>query len=733
MNETEIQNGLCGTFRKCGVEDWLHHFASFANRWEEPFLNSMLDSLKHAELFGEDGWAFMREAEKEGCNEDETFEWVQNVAEHLVEAAKSRSEQGPTTVIQNTPSEPIQSEAIIPPPNRRRSQRLATLARPLFAGENKILLKETSQTAWACAAEFKLVNNEKNRIDNEQKICGGATELIYNDPTRRFVHGLTIEGDVIRLWRFDRCQTCVSDDLDYHREPLPFICFLLFILFAPSTELGFDPTVRRREVEDGGRTVIAYQYQVEGRFFLTQGNPISEDAAYFINSRSTRVWTAKEVFFLPSSEHFNLSEEVYVIKDAYLFEEADLEQDIQRKIFAKLRELDDTNASEGNSTQYYEEAKPYFLEILMDSVVDLSCGSSDPQLDITPDVLTVPAVFTGRSPYSLPKLTEGSQRVSQRDVEKNFKHDPPPPNPIETHRRKHIRTVFKERCQSVYELTDAKAFVRCLRDATKGLMYLRLAGYVHRDISAGNCLWHGHSGTGKIADLEYSRPFDQLSNHDPRMGTPAFMAAEYQSHDYLFLKESVKHRKGRVFTETKSPSQTNIAFVFNFYHDLESIFWVCLWFLVYRPPEVVYTAIQNVDGTFKANLSSLANKYLSCGVGGNSERNNLLLFDRHMDSLQDLLLDGCGYQKCRFLVHMTEVIAIMKEAYTKLENSDPRHWSLQDFEVTWHKEVIQIFQVVLEALPEGPLPVRRIISAEGKRSLVDGESEEQRELKKVKR
>jgi len=243
---------------------------------------------------------------------------------------------------------------------------------------------------------------------------------------------------------------------------------LLFILFAPLTELGFDPTVRRREVEDGGRTVIAYQYQVEDRFFLTQGNPISEDAAYFINSRSTRVWAARELFSLPRSEHFNLSEEVYVVKDTYLFEDTELEQDIQRKIFAKLRELDDTNASEGNATQYYKEAKPYFLEILMDSVVDLSCGSGDPRLDVTPDVLTVSAVFTGRSPYSFPKLMEGSQRVSQRDVEKNFKHDPPPPNSTGSHRRKHIRTVFKECCQSVYELTDAKVFVQCLRDATKG-------------------------------------------------------------------------------------------------------------------------------------------------------------------------------------------------------------------------------------------------------------------------
>ncbi len=38
-----------------------------------------------------------------------------------------------------------------------------------------------------------------------------------------------------------------------------------------------------------------------------------------------------------------------------------------------------------------------------------------------------------------------------------------------------------------------------------GLAYLRLAGFVHRDISPGNCLIY--EGQMKISDLEYARKY----------------------------------------------------------------------------------------------------------------------------------------------------------------------------------------------------------------------------------
>ena len=48
------------------------------------------------------------------------------------------------------------------------------------------------------------------------------------------------------------------------------------------------------------------------------------------------------------------------------------------------------------------------------------------------------------------------------------------------------------------------------------LRYMRMAGFVHRDVSTGNCLWHAASSRGKLSDIEYARPFDELIGHDPR-------------------------------------------------------------------------------------------------------------------------------------------------------------------------------------------------------------------------
>lgn len=47
-----------------------------------------------------------------------------------------------------------------------------------------------------------------------------------------------------------------------------------------------------------------------------------------------------------------------------------------------------------------------------------------------------------------------------------------------------------------------------------GLKYMHMAGFVHRDISGGNCLWY--NGQGKISDLEYAKLYEQLSEHDAR-------------------------------------------------------------------------------------------------------------------------------------------------------------------------------------------------------------------------
>ena len=43
------------------------------------------------------------------------------------------------------------------------------------------------------------------------------------------------------------------------------------------------------------------------------------------------------------------------------------------------------------------------------------------------------------------------------------------------------------------------------------LKYLRQAGFVHGDVSAGNCLFFPKDSLGKISDLEYAKHYDDVT------------------------------------------------------------------------------------------------------------------------------------------------------------------------------------------------------------------------------
>ncbi|KAI0044914.1 hypothetical protein FA95DRAFT_1451311, partial [Auriscalpium vulgare] len=88
---------------------------------------------------------------------------------------------------------------------------------------------------------------------NETEIMSAATDVIYNDPCRRFMTGFTIEKDRMRLWYFCRAHILVSHSFNLHEEPQLLIRFLLYVQCAPRFDLGYDPTVTRCWVNVEGK------------------------------------------------------------------------------------------------------------------------------------------------------------------------------------------------------------------------------------------------------------------------------------------------------------------------------------------------------------------------------------------------------------------------------------------------------------------------------------------------
>ncbi|KAJ6477384.1 hypothetical protein C8R47DRAFT_1289190 [Mycena vitilis] len=545
---------------------------------------------------------------------------------------------------------------------------------PLPKADTPLLSKENSNTA--LIAEYKPTDGPANTMDDERKLIGAATALMYNDPRRRHLMGFTIEDDQMRMWYFCRGHVCVSVAFNFQ-----------------TTELGYDPSIDRLTIKnDDGKDVIAYQYKVDDTYYLTQGHPLSEDAAYRMKVRmmimGAEGWTKK------------LEDKECVLKDVWLYENTLLEHEIKEAIFDALKNKDDTE-----KTTHATDAEPYFMTYAHDWKVE---SEHLPSGDCTPSLPEgwKPAQFS-RQCQGLATPESSAQRTPSVDT---LDVSAPIAGSLQHHARIHVRTVTKEVCQTLDEMTDYKTVLEYIIQIVQVLRYMYLAGFVHRDISPGNCLWHAPMGQAKISDLEYARSFSELSGHDPRTGTPSFMAAEYQSQEHLFKEIPFVRKRNRI------PSPT--FFTFNFYHDLESVFWLYAWFLHQCPPARLTLS----DEEKKLLLKSHAD-YIHCGIGGTALRNGLVLKGDGVTRLVDQL--ATVYRDIDFLLDGLGSLEILRAAYKLLEATEPRrdkegnplHWEETNFQPQVYDKFRQCFQVIRGDLSklEDTVPVQRLVPPSVKR------------------
>ncbi|KAJ6511334.1 hypothetical protein C8R47DRAFT_1314332 [Mycena vitilis] len=544
------------------------------------------------------------------------------------------------------------------------------------------LARENSETAVIATLEH-----------NEQKMITAAANVMYNDPRRRFIMGFTIEEQRMRLWYFCRSHVCVSLPFDFQTEPRDFIRFLLTIIFSTPAELGFDPTVTRRVVERENKPFVAYQYRVRDDYYLTVGYPLSEAAALHLVSRATRVWIAKKMIRAEGKWTGRLEEEghQYVLKDVWLYDDVRLERDIQTAIFAALEAKDKT----GNTT-HATDAKPYFMTIIEDWKVNWEdlplgedCSAAAPDGWMPARSSSLGQVLATSGPASLCTCSE-----CLKTSETALAHQ----------QRIHVRTVFYEVCQILHEMSDYRTFTKYIIDIVQILRYMRLAGFVHRDVSPGNCLWHGPSGKAKISDLEYARPFSELSGHEPRTGTPSFMAVEYQMRKHLYVP------RPRSADPFQPPQPTPKFFNFNYYHDLESVFWLYMWFLHYYPPGAL-----TLDDKTKEILSMSAHKYLVANVDGNSYRSTLMGSTDEARGLAEDLMLVYGIKFYPLLAGISETIGFLLTAFKALEatapvtvNNEPRRWDEINFQDEVYDQMQEFFARLRETPPFqlGDIPVQ---------------------------
>ena len=353
---------------------------------------------------------------------------------------------------------------------------------------------------------------------------------------------------------------------------------------------------------------IQYEIKVGNRTYKTI-DILSNFAAHTIVGRATRVLLVRDV----------KSQEEFVLKDVWLAKGRQPEHEVRSNL------LDDIQAKLGEpemkeverhlftpinhcivQTQVNGKAVDDDTDEVIMRKVDLSGVKQFSVMDSIQEKHTVEAV--GQTPHT-------SEHVNTRATKPNAKGI--------THRY-HYRIVYKEYATPLYEVNRLSLVMMTLEDLVKGRSCLPLqssdsaqfflvlnifhrAGWVHRDISAGNVFLLQKHELFKLGDLELAKKMGKESKdgeHDVRTvriilfsmpfvlpsqtkGTLDFMSVEVERQGYLFI-----------------PVDSNVKFFYhNSLHELESVWWLATWILFFHYP--VGTAATGSLNTQKAAVNEL--------------------------------------------------------------------------------------------------------------------------------
>ncbi|KAK0475131.1 hypothetical protein IW261DRAFT_1647127 [Armillaria novae-zelandiae] len=533
-------------------------------------------------------------------NEAMYFKGLETIAAAVVKEAKSMLGRDPTAIMQTWPNQIALSEG-------RKGQfmsdghfalcesRGARLAKDESSLPSKYLCHYGRKEALACdrveIEEYKLKDTWEDEndvgdvlvtvqwlakaddcdIQNNKKVLGNAAQMLYADPSRRFMFGMTIANTTTRLWYFSRARVVVSESFNFITEYRHLIHYIVSMSFGSTEALGYDSSITRVAVPltgDPARFRIQYDYVIDGETYRTV-ECLSSFRASGIISRATRVWTVRKLGDKTKQE--------WALKDFWIPLDGKMESEVQQDIFKRIEEKDPD--AKNDPTLY----RQYFMDIKACEVVR-TC--TDGKADTITDLLGPYKLYDVKRGPSSSAASIRSTLIFSNTADPVGGHLSARSEHRHSHRvytgRKHVRVLFSEVGTPLDTVQNQKELFTGLLHAYRGLRYLYFASYVHRDFSSGNILLC--SGKGKISDLEYCKVFQSEGpQSDPKMGTPAFMAMEVQCKRYLFKPMQIADKAAAVSAlasiDCSNPflNQQTVPvtpFLHNFYHDAESLWWI---------------------------------------------------------------------------------------------------------------------------------------------------------------
>ncbi|KAF1996945.1 serine/threonine-protein kinase Sgk2 [Amniculicola lignicola CBS 123094] len=394
--------------------------------------------------------------------------------------------------------------------------------------------------------ELKSNAREDNHSSTWLDLVRYAREIFSAQDTRRFVHGFTICGSMMRLWEFDRLGAIGSTAFDINKDGEMFVSAILGYLWMSEEELGFDPTI----MENNGRyTDIQRNGQTE-RLYLGELMKRQRSVA----GRATTCWRG-------SLE--DKGDGRVVIKDSWEYEERPEEGLL-------LKEA--TEAGVENVARYYHHETVRVGGEMDDVLYNVRKGLSEAggrnafqQRRSMPSEPTTSSVIPSASSSKRGRSTSRSKTMTRKRSSSCLQPSMPPPkrscsdSPVkqdaaQRRNRVHRRLVMRDIGKSIYEASSPQAILTGLLGGIKGHESLLEAKILHRDISIGNVVLNMAEDDGFLIDLDLAIKIDRenASGALSKTGTKVFMAI------------------GALYGEDH-----------NFMHDLESFFWVLFWVCVH--------------------------------------------------------------------------------------------------------------------------------------------------------
>ncbi|KAJ8515850.1 hypothetical protein ONZ45_g6778 [Pleurotus djamor] len=416
-----------------------------------------------------------------------------------------------------------------------------------------------------CPVVVKTKWCHEDEIKNNLQITSASVQIMNDDPRRMFTYGLTIVGDAVTSWYFSRSHSAISESFSFVQEPRKFIKLLVSFFFATEEELGYDPNT---ELDSKGRYIFSLPQENGPPRLFRAKRSICEDRLKVIAGRMTRVWLVTEHWDDP-----DLATD-YVLKDVWIGVSDRTEKEIQAALFDGIEEFF-FRSDPRDHPLYHDEhlvaVTPSFKDVF------------ERRVNYKDYFMTIEADFRGQTSKAIAKpawkktgafsldLADHAPAMERRQI------DVTPlalSGSLLFAQRRQYRVLFKELCADVGSLPTLGEVADVLEQILFALRLMLCAGWVHRDISPGNILaskLSASSWRAKLSDLEFAKKYPPEGtpvSYDPKIGTPSFMPLEILQSEFVYLPP--------IPFSQRQHSPLPVV-MYNFQHDLESIYWILLW------------------------------------------------------------------------------------------------------------------------------------------------------------